>query len=361
MPQNRANAPKTSDRPKPGFVLANAIDQAIVYSNREAAVVLGYPVNEGLSVSSWSEILHPDDLTRTSRYLERLLSGEIEEYRTRKRCISGSGSVVWIATKASGVTDQSGAVRWIAYCFELAEPDGEPFPDGTAALTDFSLVTWSLRPAKGNAVPGDGRHSGGTWDVSGSIVSRLHPDDRAGFVASVDRAVAQKTDFVQEHRAVCDDGSVQWMKTMVGTVLTGEGKVSKLVGASFGVPSRKLESKQFRNLAQFLDENWKKSPSIRELADIHGLSVRSIHKYFERRGTTPRAFLKDRRLREANVRLSNASRRTTVTGVALDCGFANLGHFARDYRIRFGELPSETLGRSVSRVSLPEIPEDSES
>jgi transcriptional regulator GlxA family with amidase domain len=36
-----------------------------------------------------------------------------------------------------------------------------------------------------------------------------------------------------------------------------------------------------------------------------------------------------------------------VTGVAFACGFQNLGHFARDYRLRFGELPSETLKGSA--------------
>jgi len=32
--------------------------------------------------------------------------------------------------------------------------------------------------------------------------------------------------------------------------------------------------------------------------------------------------------------------------VAFNCGFGNLGHFAREYREAFGELPSETLARA---------------
>ncbi|WP_316163875.1 helix-turn-helix domain-containing protein [Bradyrhizobium sp. SZCCHNRI20481] len=44
--------------------------------------------------------------------------------------------------------------------------------------------------------------------------------------------------------------------------------------------------------------------------------------------------------------LSGADQRTSVSAVAFDCGFGNLGHFARDYRDTFGELPSETLLRS---------------
>ena len=36
---------------------------------------------------------------------------------------------------------------------------------------------------------------------------------------------------------------------------------------------------------------------------------------------------------------------TTVTDVAMDHGFFQLGRFSADYRRVFGELPSVTLGR----------------
>jgi transcriptional regulator GlxA family with amidase domain len=39
---------------------------------------------------------------------------------------------------------------------------------------------------------------------------------------------------------------------------------------------------------------------------------------------------------------------TSVIDVAFQCGFLNAGHFARDYRLAFGELPSETL-RNIKR------------
>ena len=58
------------------------------------------------------------------------------------------------------------------------------------------------------------------------------------------------------------------------------------------------------------------------------------------------AFVKQVRLRHAQDMLLNPDANTSVTGVAFACGFQNLGHFARDYRQTFGELPSATLGRS---------------
>jgi AraC-like DNA-binding protein len=41
--------------------------------------------------------------------------------------------------------------------------------------------------------------------------------------------------------------------------------------------------------------------------------------------------------------LQRADRSTTVLGIALKCNFQNQGHFARDYRLAFGERPSDTM------------------
>ncbi len=54
-------------------------------------------------------------------------------------------------------------------------------------------------------------------------------------------------------------------------------------------------------------------------------------------------YVKYVRRRRARDLLAGPDDKTTVTGVALACGFSNLGHFARDYRALFGELPSQTL------------------
>jgi transcriptional regulator GlxA family with amidase domain len=46
---------------------------------------------------------------------------------------------------------------------------------------------------------------------------------------------------------------------------------------------------------------------------------------------------------------------TSVTSVAFDCGFTNLGHFAKDYGKCFGELPSDTLNRTKGAAVTPTV------
>jgi AraC-like DNA-binding protein len=94
----------------------------------------------------------------------------------------------------------------------------------------------------------------------------------------------------------------------------------------------------------YIEANWNRPITVEALAAATGVSVRSIFKYFrESRGYSPMAFVKQIRLERARAMLLAADATTSVTGVALACGFYSLGHFARDYRDCFGELPSETL------------------
>ena len=98
---------------------------------------------------------------------------------------------------------------------------------------------------------------------------------------------------------------------------------------------------------EYIEANWSKPVDIVKLAEVANVSARSLFRQFQKeRGYSPAEFAKLRRLRMALVLLENANPATSVTQVALKCGFHNSGHFARDYRMAFGEMPSETLVRS---------------
>lgn len=64
-------------------------------------------------------------------------------------------------------------------------------------------------------------------------------------------------------------------------------------------------------------------------------------------GTTPIAYLKALRLQAVRKQLWLAAPTTAVIGeIAKQYGFWSLGHFSRDYKKMFGELPSQTLKRA---------------
>jgi AraC family ethanolamine operon transcriptional activator len=68
--------------------------------------------------------------------------------------------------------------------------------------------------------------------------------------------------------------------------------------------------------------------------------------FYEEVGIGPMAFLAKKRLAAARSILLRASPdETTVTRIAMNCGFWELGRFAVAYRRMFGESPSDTLAR----------------
>jgi AraC-like DNA-binding protein len=106
---------------------------------------------------------------------------------------------------------------------------------------------------------------------------------------------------------------------------------------------------QVRLVEEYIEANWKMPLNIESLAAVTGGSARSIFKAFkEARGISPMAFVKRVRLNHARRMLQEPAEATSVIDVAFHCSFLNPGHFARDYRLAFGELPSETL-RNIKR------------
>lgn len=92
--------------------------------------------------------------------------------------------------------------------------------------------------------------------------------------------------------------------------------------------------------------------SMAEVAREVGVGLRSLQLAFiETRAMGPRDVLLRMRLERARERLLAARPTDSVTGIAMDCGFAHLGRFPAAYRTAFGELPTETLARARRRAS----------
>lgn len=119
-------------------------------------------------------------------------------------------------------------------------------------------------------------------------------------------------------------------------------------------PVRQVAPWQVRLVEDYVEANWNRALTLEALSAATGASTRAIFNSFKRsRGYSPMAFLKQVRLRQANEMLSMADGGASVTAVAFACCFQNVGHFARDYRAAFGELPSETLARARFGASIP--------
>lgn len=107
--------------------------------------------------------------------------------------------------------------------------------------------------------------------------------------------------------------------------------------------------KNVRQAEEFMRAHFAMPLRVADIAAAAGLRVRSLETAFQRvAGSTPWAKLTSIRLEQARLRLLTSDGTESVTSIALECGFAHLGRFARLYKKAFGELPSETLRRRRS-------------
>ncbi len=128
----------------------------------------------------------------------------------------------------------------------------------------------------------------------------------------------------------------------VGFLCAGRHTFSQLLEPEVG----DIAPRHVRRAEEYIEANWNTPISIEDLVAVTGVGARGLFRSFMKaRGYTPMAFAKLVRLNHARELLSGGNPDVSVTGVAFQCGFANLGHFASNYRRSFGELPSDTLSR----------------
>lgn len=85
-----------------------------------------------------------------------------------------------------------------------------------------------------------------------------------------------------------------------------------------------------------------------QLCEVTGVSERTLRNaFYDLRGMSPKQYILRTRLERVHRALVHRERQTTITSIATDYGFYELGRFASRYRSIFGERPSDTLRASA--------------
>jgi AraC family ethanolamine operon transcriptional activator len=104
--------------------------------------------------------------------------------------------------------------------------------------------------------------------------------------------------------------------------------------------------KLVRDVEEYLETAGGRPVHVSEICSNFRLSRRTLHRAFhEVFGMGPVTFLRHKRLCAIYATLrESAPGETTVSEVAIQQGFIELGRFSHYYRVMFGEYPSQTLG-----------------
>lgn len=126
----------------------------------------------------------------------------------------------------------------------------------------------------------------------------------------------------------------------------------RAVAEATGVCSAATSRKRTRALTAadtFIERFAREEISVSDLCRAAGVSQRTLEYAFaDRYGMSPKRYLTMYRLSAVRRQLRHGMlHRDRVFEAANEWGFWHMGQFAADYKQQFGELPSETLRRSV--------------
>jgi AraC-like DNA-binding protein len=86
------------------------------------------------------------------------------------------------------------------------------------------------------------------------------------------------------------------------------------------------------------------------IADVHGMSLRSLQILFEREGLRVAEWIRDQRLARCRDMLAQPGWEGRIIDVAMQWGFNSPSHFSRLFRQRFGRAPRQA--RALARLSV---------
>ena len=186
------------------------------------------------------------------------------------------------------------------------------------------------------------------------LVERWNNDFlKTGYVDEVRRFIANLDSFTEPNSFAAETfGQALLLKFMMGSTSD--------FAARFRTKVASPSLCQLKAIEEYIASNWQTGIDVEDIAQKFGVSVRSIFRYFRSlRGITPFDFIKTLKLDRARGMLQSADQEDGVMRIALRCGFQGMGHFAREYQKRFGELPSQTL-RRAKKPSSPQTKADTD-
>ena len=107
---------------------------------------------------------------------------------------------------------------------------------------------------------------------------------------------------------------------------------------------------KFARVVDYIHENLSIITSVRQICENAQIPERTLRRLINKKyDISPKTYLNKLRLNEVRKKLKSNSGNSEIIQVASEFNFWHMGQFASDYKMLFGELPSETLKSSLSK------------
>ena len=234
------------------------LDYRFIKVNANLCRMLGYSSQE-LTLLTFPEITHPDDIDSDLDLARRLFAGEIPHYQIEKRYLKKDGGIVWIKLSGSVIRDADGKA---CYGFAMIEDissqkqaaenlarSEERFRTFAEALDAVAWIV-NLAPEQVLFVNSAftriwGRSTEELYRSPRVWVEAIHPDDRPAVLECFDNwlnGVAE--DYRTEFRIVRPDGTIRWIADHGVKMFDAAGNFFRVCGIAEDITERKSREKE---------------------------------------------------------------------------------------------------------------------
>jgi PAS domain S-box-containing protein len=224
-------------------------DGRCVFFNRRWLDFTGRSLAQAMG-DGWAESVHPDDVEQclaTFHRARELRQPFENEYRLRR----ADGTWRWILDQAVPLAGDDGLGGYIGSGVDLTERHEADAAlrrsreDRAAAMAVGRMGTFDLDLATGRIRRDRNLEElygiePGSADTLGGWAALIHPDDRAGVLAQVERAATEGGEYRLEHRHLHPDGRIRWLERRGEAYRDRSGRIAGVRGIVIDVTERKV-------------------------------------------------------------------------------------------------------------------------
>ncbi len=239
----------------PRAIVVEDLEGTILAWNRVSEAVYGWTAQEVIGRKARDLLVPPRELAAYEDIIRR--TADDEPWSGRFTALRRDGGEVELQVWVSPLRDRNGTIVGVvgasdevSHLRELEQRAEHLAEHLVLALAAGQLGTWRWEIESGIT----------TWDTtmerlfgleSGTFdgtfegwASRLHPDDAARVLATVEKAVADCEPYEIEHRVVWPDGSIHWIEGRGAVLVDQRGVATGTIGCSVDVTDRKLAERE---------------------------------------------------------------------------------------------------------------------